>query len=179
MVVNCSFETERLIVDDWSRLLTGHVAEELRNRFVVSLLTAPVTRDLPAEWQGPYEIKRAASWFAERQSESTVLLIANRYDSSPLGLLIMSEDGPGKQGRDIRLGYLIVESAWGTGLATEVVAGVTEWCRADGTIRSLIGGVDDRNTASARVLEKNGFVPDANDSEDRATGVEYTLTFSA
>jgi RimJ/RimL family protein N-acetyltransferase len=53
-----------------------------------------------------------------------------------------------------------------------------EWCREDGTVRSIIGGVDDHNGASARVLHKNGFVPDPTDFEDRANGVEYILTFS-
>jgi RimJ/RimL family protein N-acetyltransferase len=66
----------------------------------------------------------------------------------------MSENKDGNHARDIRLGYLIAESASGLGLATEVVAGVAEWCREDGTVRSIIGGVDDRNGASAPVLHK-------------------------
>jgi len=174
----CCFETDRLVVDDWTRLLTGDTAEELRNNFVVSLLTDAVTRDLPPGWQGPYDTDRAASWFVARASESTVLLIVNRPDGVPVGLLIFSEsendDGPS----DVRLGYMIDESAWGSGLATELVSGFAGWCRTNGTIRSIKGGVSDSNSASARVLQKNGFVPHIKSTDDPTDEVEYTLTFA-
>ena len=175
---DCYFETDRLIVHDWSRLLTGSTAEELRNTFVVSLLTEAVTRDLPPGWQGPYDTDRAASWFVERQSESTVLLIADRSDGRPVGLLILSEPENSYRSLDIRLGYMIDESAWGRGFATEVVAGMADWCRTNGTIRSLIGGVADGNSASARTLQKNGFVPHVKSADHPASEVEYTLTFT-
>ena len=74
--------------------------------------------------------------------------------------------------------HIIAQSAWGRDLATEVVAGIAEWCRANGTIRSIVGGVADGNSASARVLQKNGFVPHINSVELHAVNVEYTLTFT-
>ena len=77
------------------------------------------------------------------------------------------------------MGYVIAESAWGKGFATEVVAGLADWCRDNGTIRSLIGGVADRNGASARVLRKNGFVPNLTDVDHPDDAVEYTLTFTS
>jgi len=175
---NCSFETERLVVDDWSRVLTGDDPQALRDGFVLSLLTDAVTRDLPPEWQGPFDEDRAASWFAERQSESTVLLIVDRSDDRPIGLLILSETNNDDRGSDIRLGYIIAENAWGRGLATEVVAGIAGWCRTNGTIRSIVGGVADGNSASARVLQKNGFVPHFAVVDLPADNVEYTLTFT-
>ena len=175
---NCSFETERLVVDDWSRLLAGEAAEAMRDRFVVSLLTEAVTRDLPPGWQGPFDMDRAASWFVERQSESTVLLIVNRSDGRPVGLLILSETNASDRGSDVRLGYIIAGSAWGGGLATEVVAGFADWCRTSGTVRSVVGGVADGNSASARVLQKNGFAPHINSVDPLADEVEYTLTFT-
>jgi len=175
---NCYFETERLVVDDWSRLLIGDAAEALQDSFVVSLLTETVTRDLPPGWQGPYDTARAASWFADRQSESTVLVIANRSDRGPVGLLILSESKNGDSATDIRLGYIIAEDSWGRGLATEVVAGIADWCRTDGTIRSVVGGITASNSTSARVLQKNGFVPHTNGGDHPADQVEYLLTFT-
>ena len=175
---NCYFETERLVVDDWSRLLIGDASEALRDSFVVSLLTETVTRDLPPGWQGPYDTDRAASWFAERQSESTLLAIATRSDGRPVGLLILSESKNGDSATDIRLGYIIAEDSWGRGLATEVVAGIADWCRTDGTIRSVVGGIAGSNSRSARVLQKNGFVPHINVGDQPADGVEYILTFT-
>jgi hypothetical protein len=55
---NCSFETDRLVVDDWSRVLTGEAAEAMRDSFVVSLLTEAVTRHLRPGWQGPFDTSR-------------------------------------------------------------------------------------------------------------------------
>jgi len=175
---NCYFETERLVVGDWSRLLIGDAAEVPRDIFVASLLTEAVTRDLPPGWQGPYDTDRAASWFAERQGESTVLVIADRTGGQPLGLLILSESRSGDGSTDIRLGYVIAENSWGRGVATEVVAGIADWCRANGTLRSIIGGIADGNSGSARVLQKNGFVPRIDGSDHPADEVEYILTFT-
>ena len=174
----CCFKTDRLVVDDWSRLLTGDAAQELRDSFVVSLLTEAVTRDLPPGWQGPYDTDRAASWFVARQSESTVLLIVGRSDGVPVGLLILSQSENSHEPLDVRLGYMIDESAWGKGLATEVVAGFARWCRTNGTMRSIKGGVSDGNSASARVLHKNGFVPHTKSADRPTDEVEYTLTFN-
>ena len=175
---DCSFETDRL-VDDWSRLLTGDAAEALRDGFVVSLLTAAVTRDLPPGWQGPYDMDRAASWFAERLREGTVLVVGGRSDGRPVGLLILSESENSDRARDVRLGDVFAESVWGRGLATEVVAAFADWCRANGSIRSVVGGVAGSNSAPTRVLRKNGFVPHTNGVEHLADEVEYTLTFTA
>lgn len=175
---NCSFETERLAVDGWSRLLAGEAAETLRDSFVVSLLTEAVTRDLPLQWQGPYDMNRAASWFAERKRESTVLLVVRRLDIRPVGLLILSESESRKRSRDVRLGYMIAESAWGSGLASELVAGFVAWCRTNGSIRTIVGGVAAGNSASARVLIKNGFVRHSNGVDHLPDEVEYTLTIT-
>jgi RimJ/RimL family protein N-acetyltransferase len=178
LLTECRFKTDRLVVDDWSRLLSGDTAEELRNTFVVSLLTEAVTRDLPPGWQGSYDTDRAASWFVEHQRESTVLLVVDRSDGIPVGLLILSESESSDGPPDVLLGYMIDESAWGRGLATEVVAGFAGWCRANGTMRSVRGGVSDGNGASARVLQKNGFVPHIKSADHPADEVEYTLTFA-
>jgi len=175
---NCSFRTDRLVVDHWSQLLRGESAEVLRDRFVMSLLTDAATRDLPAGWQGGYNMERAASWFAERERESTVLLVANGSDGHPVGLLILSESGDSPDTSDIRLGYVIAESAWGIGLATELVAGIADWCRADGTVRSLVGGVADRNIASARVLLRNGFIARPSDIDRPVGEVDYALALT-
>ena len=174
---DCNFETDRLVVDDWSHLLTGDMAEELRDAFVVSLLTETVTRDLPPPWQGPYDTDRASRWFVERQRESTVLIVTERSSGRPVGLLILSESAKSDSSLDIRLGYMIHEDGWGQGLATEVVAGLAGWCRANRSIRSVIGGVAEGNNASARVLQKNGFIPRIGDSDHPSHQVEYTLTF--
>lgn len=175
---DCHFATDRLIVGEWSRLLTSSPAEGLRNDFVVSLLTEAVTRDLPPQWQGAYDADRASQWFVERQSESTVLLVVERSDGHPVGLLILSASGNSHPPLDVRVGYMIKEGAWDRGLASEVVAGLADWCRASGVVRSVIGGVAEGNQASARVLTKNGFVPLVTDTDDRTAEAEFILTLT-
>ena len=59
---------------------------------------------------------------------------------------------------EIRLGYLLAESVWGQGHASELIAGFVAWCRGQPRLRSIVGGVAPDNIASARVLTKNGFV---------------------
>ena len=53
------------------------------------------------------------------------------------------------------VGFVIAEAAWGRGFATELLAGFTHRCRAEG-VSSLVGGVEARNSPSRRVLEKCG-----------------------
>lgn len=58
---------------------------------------------------------------------------------------------------ELRLGYLIVESRWGRGYATELLQGLVEWVRI-APFRRIVAGVASDNVASKRVLEKSGFV---------------------
>ncbi len=71
--------------------------------------------------------------------------------------MILFEDEDQHPGQTIRLGYLLSESAWGQGLASELVEGFVDWCKSV-EIASIIGGVERDNLLSQRVLEKNGFV---------------------
>lgn len=68
-------------------------------------------------------------------------------------------------GVDLRLGYVIAESSWGKGIATELVAGLVEWAVASTGIVSISGGVAPGNLASARVLGKAGFSPVEHDGD--------------
>lgn len=81
--------------------------------------------------------------------------------------MILFESDDEKSGSVVRLGYLLSESAWGQGLASELVRGFVDWC---GTVEiaAILGGVERDNTASQRVLTKNGFMsqPTAEDHGD-------------
>lgn len=56
------------------------------------------------------------------------------------------------------IGYLFAQDMWGQGLASEVLGGALGMLGTIG-IRAVMGGVEAANVASARVLEKHGFVP--------------------
>ena len=123
---------------------------------VAGILTEPVTRTLPAAWHGAYSEERARDWIAERDREGATLLVAEKASANPVGLVILLES-PSEDGTELRLGYLLAEASWGKGVASELVDGLVQWCRAQAEIRSLAGGVAPDNPASKRVLEKNGF----------------------
>ena len=75
-----------------------------------------------------------------------------------MGLVILFEDStaPGPL-VDVRLGYVLAKSAWGKGLASEMVGGLVRWCRASDMICSMTGGVASEDPASGKVLVNNGF----------------------
>ena len=153
-----TFETDRLQIREWHSASWPSHWEEGLARFVAGILTEPVTRTLPVSWHGAFTEKRARDWIAERDREGSTLLVAEKATANPVGLVILF-DSPSEDGIELRLGYLLAESSWAMGFATEVVDGLVRWCRAHPSIRSLAGGVSRNNPASRRVLEKNGFLP--------------------
>ncbi len=158
MLSSCSFTTERLVVREWhSAIADVRPACELA-LVVAAMLTDAVTRSLPREWHGPYSPARAREWIAERDAEGTTLLAVGRGSGRPLGLLLLAEADPGDGGRrEMRLGYLVSQKAWGSGVATELVRSFVGWCRAQRPAASIAAVVDPGNAASARVLQKAGF----------------------
>ncbi|CAK7245099.1 MAG: hypothetical protein STHCBS139747_006667 [Sporothrix thermara] len=81
------------------------------------------------------------------------------------GLRAISADGTDRYSREI--GYWIGKAFWGRGLATEVAAGLGRWALSpassqltkDGQpLRRVEAGVYAENLASAKVLERAGYV---------------------
>ena len=66
---------------------------------------------------------------------------------------------------DNYLGYLLGQSTWGRGYASELLAGLMS--RVPKTGFRLLGGVGRENPASAHVMRKKGFhvVPELSDAE--------------
>lgn len=125
---------------------------------VSAILSPETTRALPPAWQGEYTVERARRWIVERHNESPTLLVVDRYTDEPVGLMILHED-PNQHDarRHLRIGYVIKESSWGEGIASELVSGLVDWARSEPLVGSIIAGVESQNAASARVLTKNGF----------------------
>ena len=104
-------------------------------------------------------MERASEWIKERDEEGATLLVIDKLTHQAVGLKILfemeAEEGNGAT--DMRLGYLLSEGTWGKGIASELVHGFVSWCRGQTSISSIAGGVALDNSASKRVLEKNGF----------------------
>lgn len=163
----CSFETNRLTVASWQFQSLRYGRLEDRGLEMASLLTGAVTQGLPSGWQGEFDRTRGEAWLDQREAEGLVLFAVEPGLAEIVGLMLLFEsDVEVSVGVDVRIGYVVSEGAWGKGFASELVAGFVDWCRSQPLIRSLVGGVDRRNAASIRVLEKSGFVRDVTTGDD-------------
>ena len=153
--MQCTFATARLRVARWPS--EGNEGSIDLPSVVARLLTPAVTAPLPDSWQGPYSRSRAATWIQERDAEGTTLLVEASSTGDPVGLVLLHDSDEAEEpGTELRLGYLIAESCWGRGYATELVQGFMRWAGSSG-YRRIVAGVASHNTASRRVLEKSGF----------------------
>jgi len=148
-------------VREWRSFLPSEWKQQDLGQVVSAMLTDAVTTSLPTAWQGHYSVARVRQWIEERDNEGTTLLVVDKSTKMPVGLMILFETDAenGDSGVEVRLGYLLSESEWGKGFASELVKGFVGWCRDQPSILSIAGGVARDNPASRRVLEKNGFQP--------------------
>ena len=159
-----TFGSDRLLASNWRSISTSN--EEMAD-VVVAILTPAVPRSLPDHWQGDYTRERSANWLDELDKEAAVLLVTERSSKQPVGLLILHESADENSGRIVRVGYMLAESAWGKGYATELLRALVRWCKTE-DVSSIMGGVAPDNVASQRVMEKAGFVvsPNRQDGDD-------------
>jgi ribosomal-protein-alanine N-acetyltransferase len=68
--------------------------------------------------------------------------------------------------RSASLGYCLTEAAWGLGYATEAARALLEWAFDTLDLNRVQAEADTRNAASARVLEKLGFLREGTLRED-------------
>ena len=157
----CRLETNRLLVREWHSFSLDDPDIQDLAKIVSSMLTKSVTRSLREGWRGAYTVKRANEWISQRDHEGTTLLVLEGSSRKPVGLMILLESDDELARRTIRLGYLLSESVWGQGLASELVHAFVSWCRT-AAITLIVAGVGHENIPSQRVLEKNGFVRNLN-----------------
>src|SRR3954451_21434378 len=68
--------------------------------------------------------------------------------------------------RSASLGYCLSDAAWGQGYATEAASALLRWAFRTLDLNRVQAEADTRNVASARVLEKLGFVLEGRRRED-------------
>lgn len=157
----CRFQTARLSVGTWRPLLASDESRRAFARRLVSILSPDVASTLPPGWQDVNTIPRALAWIDARGAEGDPFAVTLRGSGDIAGCLFLhaSPAEPDADRLDLRIGYLLAQEFWGIGLGSELIGGLVGWCEAAGYIQSLVGGVEQANQASARVLEKNGFRP--------------------
>ena len=105
----------------------------------------------------PYTAKDADEWIAHAGSQAPVLNFAIVVDGAAVGGTGL-ELGTDVFRRSGEVGYWLGPPFWGRGIATEALRAVTDYAFTTLDICRLEAGVFAWNPASARVLEKVGYV---------------------
>jgi len=92
------------------------------------------------------------------------LAVTRSSDDTFLGWCALARWNP--EFRSAALGYCLTEAAWGHGYATEAARALLRWAFDTLDLNRVQAEVDTRNGASARVLEKLGFVREGTLRED-------------
>ncbi|WP_235950304.1 GNAT family N-acetyltransferase [Phycicoccus flavus] len=100
----------------------------------------------------------------EREDLGTRLAVTARADGTFLGWCGLTDWDPGFRSAGVT--YCLARDAWGHGYGTEATGALLDWAYATLPLNRVQTEVDTRNPASARVLEKLGFVREGTLRED-------------
>ena len=117
-------------------------------------------------WSEPERAERFIAACRQLAEDGTGarLAIDRASDSSFLGWCSLTRWNPDH--RSAALGYCFGEAAWGHGYATEAARSVLQWAYDTLDLNRVQAETDTRNVASARVLEKLGFLREGTLRED-------------
>lgn len=149
--------TRRLIVRDWRPTLQDPTGRKWIEDSLRPALSANVLAHLPAPLQLANGNHAVTDWVSKRAAESDVFLVLDASSRDLIGLLLLAQSSEPSDTPELHVGYLLVEGAWGKGIATELLNGLVSALSDSAPLR-LVGGVGKENPASARVLEKAGFI---------------------
>jgi ribosomal-protein-alanine N-acetyltransferase len=163
--------------------------DDLRLEGERALLRWPRSSDAEGvfSYAGDPEVSRFMDWSAHQSVEESRRFLASLQRSRMIGReaafavvekssdemvgicsLVSSSDRSLSE-----LGYALRRSAWGEGFMTEAVSLICPWAFRYLGLREIFAEVHPNNRGSQRVLEKNGFVRQAEPVKRRIKGVEH------
>jgi len=168
------FVTANLVVRHWEEWLEEAEKRKALEARLAEILTPSVLAHLPPSMQLSGAASSVRGWVSARAAESRVFVVATAGEGEIVGLLILVQLPETAQKDALHLGYLLAESAWGRGYATELVTGLVN-AKGFGTGTRFSGGVGKENIASAKVLQKSGFTRSAALSSDDTDQFIFTV----
>ncbi len=144
-------ETKRLVIREFSEEDLDALAPILGDPQVMEYsVTGPLSREGASE----YLQKRILQHYREHGCGLWALI--SKETNQLIGFA-----GPIHQEIDgepcVEIGYRLVSSEWGKGLATEATIAVRDYCLKELKFDKLIAIIEPNNVRSARVIEKAGF----------------------
>lgn len=109
----------------------------------------------------PYTLKDAEWYvkFVHNEGRNDLHLCIEAADEAVGSISVLFQDDINR--REAEIGYWLARSCWGKGIATAAVKALSDYMLAHFDICRLYATVFEYNPASARVLEKAGFVLEA------------------
>lgn len=146
------FETPRLKAEELTTSITSASHSKLIMQ-IPQVLTASVVDNLPPYFHNINTRTQAQNWLTRMLSDSRLIKVT---DSSGelIGFIFIHETNRTTS----HIGYLLAESHWGKGLATELLKEFIKTVQETESWEKLIAGVEASNQASCRLLKKLGFI---------------------
>ncbi len=116
-----------------------------------------VERGLSDRFPHPYTRADGEAFLAGRVVDLSNPVFAIEIDGQACGTVGV-RPGSGEHRHGAELGYWLGRRHWGKGVMTRIVAAYAPWVMRELALLRLQATVHDGNPASARVLQKNGFV---------------------
>lgn len=139
----------RLLVRSWRVDDAERIAPLANNR--------AIWRNLRDRFPHPYTTADAQAFIATCLARDPETNFAITVDGVPIGSIGLSI-GEDIYRKSAEFGYWLGEPHWGRGYASEAIRGVSDWALPRFDLERLYAMVFTWNPASARALEKGGFV---------------------
>ncbi|MUK62968.1 GNAT family N-acetyltransferase [Aliivibrio fischeri] len=149
-----SYKTTRLVIEHIDSVIVNEQGSQVVLNKIVALLTPQVTQGLPPYFHDIETIKEAEIWLKKMSNESQLFTVSAKNTKDIIGFLFLS----GADSEEVHLGYLLGDEYWHKGYGSELLSGLLDYLYQHPSIERLVGGVDKDNIASAKLLEKVGFV---------------------
>jgi RimJ/RimL family protein N-acetyltransferase len=119
-----------------------------------------IWRNVRDHFPYPYTLADAKRWVFHASTVLSDKVFAIEVDGNAVGSigLVAKED---VYRSSMEIGYWLGEAFWGRGIATEAVGAVTRYGFEHFDIVRIYADIFEWNAASARVLEKNGYLFEA------------------
>jgi RimJ/RimL family protein N-acetyltransferase len=163
-----NFDTQRLQLHHVTQSSAPEMEADDFLANIVNLLTPAVVLSLPPNFHQVDNPSKAATWLTGMLAESHLYSITLSASGDLIGFLFLSKSDV----QEAHLGYLLGETYWGQGYGSEILKGLLTALVDHTELKKLTAGVDRTNIASARLLEKVGFV-EAPGLPDQPVGVVF------
>jgi RimJ/RimL family protein N-acetyltransferase len=140
---------DRLTIRSWRIDDAPHIAPLANNR--------AIWRNLRDRFPHPYTVADAEAFIAASLAREPEAQFAITLEDAAIGSIGLIP-GTDIYRRSAEFGYWLGEPYWGRGYASEAIRGVSDWALEHLGLARLYAMVFTWNPASARALEKGGFV---------------------